>query len=231
MRPEGAVPAQTPVDSFLQKVRSKDFPCVGAKAAANSNEVAFRTYGEGTTAANAQLLGADLRDFTRRQCGEPSQFSVLAACFTEWRPETEADFERSLWSLLNELHKVDEDDWDEKYNDNPKSSAFKFSFASRAYYVVGLNPLSNRAARRFSSCFLIFNPVWQFELLRERKLLDRMVEIIRRRDVALQGSAHPNLKYEGILSDAVQYAGNVVGPDWTCPFTPQRKGRKNAGIG
>ena len=50
------------------------------------------------------------------------------------------------------------------------------------------------------------------QLLRGRAFL------VRERDIALQGSANPNLADFGERSEARQYSGRVTEPAWRCPF-------------
>jgi hypothetical protein len=195
---------------------------LGAKAALGLEEISFHSYISTDDHSNVVALAQDLTLFTRKKLAVGSEFSVLAACFPAWKIESESAFESRLWDTLNALHHLDSSKWDPKYSGDPKSSDFKYSFAGKAHYIVGLNPQSNRIARRFDQPFLVFNPVWQFENLRAVHRLDRLISIIRRRDRELQGNIHPNLQYEGVLSDAIQYAGNTVTADWSCPFAAGR---------
>ena len=48
----------------------------------------------------------------------------------------------------------------------------------------------------------------------------RMRDTIRRRDAELQGSLNPMVSDHGASSEARQYAGRAVPPDWTPPFEP-----------
>ena len=48
-----------------------------------------------------------------------------------------------------------------------------------------------------------------------------ILQQVRERDKALAGSVNPMLADFGRGSEAAQYSGREVGPDWKCPFTPQ----------
>ena len=87
--------------------------------------------------------------------------------------------------------------------------------------MIGLHPNASRPARRFRYPTLVFNSHEQFERLRQDGRFEKMKQIIRARDEALAGSVNPMLADFGSGSEAAQYSGREVGPDWKCPFTPQ----------
>lgn len=58
----------------------------------------------------------------------------------------------------------------------------------------------------------------QFERLRADGRYDAMKETIRTRDEELAGDINPMLDEFGESSEASQYSGRAVGPDWDCPF-------------
>jgi len=97
----------------------------------------------------------------------------------------------------------------------------------RAWYVIGLHPGASRAARRFSSIALVFNPHSQFERLRSLGKYAQVRDLIRQRDVAANGSINPTLADHGQVSEARQYSGRVVAADWGCPFRPAGTQRSN----
>jgi FPC/CPF motif-containing protein YcgG len=84
--------------------------------------------------------------------------------------------------------------------------------------VVGLHPASSRFARRFAWPTLVFNAHHQFDRLRAEGRYDRMQEVIRSRELALQGDLNPNLGDFGSLSEARQYSGRPAEAGWRCPF-------------
>ena len=79
-------------------------------------------------------------------------------------------------------------------------------------------------ARRFPWPLLVFNPHAQFLRLKEAGQWDRMQEVIRTRELSLQGSLNPNLAEHGSVTEARQYSGRPVEPDWQPPFEPEPPG-------
>ncbi len=125
-----------------------------------------------------------------------------------------------LWQQLQQLHDEDRHyhTWDPSVSGDPHAADFSFSFAGRAFFVVGLHPGSSRWARRFAWPVLVFNAHEQFEQLRAQGRFEKLQALIREREWALQGSLNPNLQDFGHGSEARQYAGRAVGGDWRCPF-------------
>ena len=133
---------------------------------------------------------------------------------------SESAFEAALWQRLRAIHAIDrrEHAWDASVSDDPASAHFSMSVGGKAFYVVGLHPDASRGARRFQCPALVFNLHGQFEQLRADGRYVKLRQAIVRRDVAYAGSANPMLAAHGENSEARQYSGRVVGPDWQCPF-------------
>jgi FPC/CPF motif-containing protein YcgG len=149
------------------------------------------------------------------------RLTAFIAIFTGRAPASERAFERRLWSQLQLLHERDDPamGWDPTVSADPDDPRFSFSFAGTAFFVVGLHPKSSRLARCFRYPALVFNPHAQFEQLRRDGHFERLRDLIRARDIALQGSINPSLADFGERSEAAQYAGRdtTEGP-WRCPF-------------
>ena len=103
---------------------------------------------------------------------------------------------------------------------DPENPHFAFSVAGTAFFVVGLHPNASRVARRAPLPTLVFNLHAQFERMRADGRYQRMRDTIRRRDAELQGFLNPMVSDHGVSSEARQYAGRAVPPDWTPPFEP-----------
>ena len=102
---------------------------------------------------------------------------------------------------------------------DPEDPHFSLSFGGEAFFVVGLHPEASRPARRFRRPALVFNLHDQFQQLRASGLYEKLRTTIGVRDMALAGSANPMLARHGTASEARQYSGRAVGPDWVCPFS------------
>ena len=132
----------------------------------------------------------------------------------------ERQFEELLWEQLREVHAADEQPWTPDVSGDPDDPHFAFSAAGTAYFVVGLHPMASREARRAPVPTLVFNLHAQFEQLRASGTFSRMRDRIRARDRALQGQINPMVSDYGTSSEARQYSGREVGPDWRAPFEP-----------
>ena len=207
-------------DSFRALVSNSRFSCVGAKAALGSGSYRVGLYDTLASPGAAAGLARDLFWFVEEQERLGGQFSTFVASFVEPTAADEAAFERLLWEQLQRLHEEDRryHRWDSSVSPDPEDTKFAFSFAGRAFFVVGLHPASSRFARRFAWPTLVFNAHYQFDRLREEGRYLRMREVIRSREIELQGTLNPNLGDFGVRSEARQYSGRPAEADWRCPF-------------
>lgn len=212
-------------DAFRSLVLNPRFSCVGAKAAIRRGTYRFGLYGEMNAPGSSAGLARDLFAFVQEQTELNEDFTTFAASFTGPQPTDAKDFEQHLWAQLQSLYEQDRvyHQWDPSVASNPQDPRFAFSFAGRAFFVVGLSALSWRWTRRFAWPTLIFNAHHQFDHLRERGKFTRMQETIRKRDYELQGSINATLSDFGVVSEARQYAGRPVEEGWRCPFVPHQQ--------
>ena len=207
------------VDSaFRDFVQRVDFPCLGAKSVVRLNNYALNTYGALGNEADARSLVTDLAGFSAGP--NDGALSAFVAVFPNWAPETEIAFEHRLWKQLQLIHDADPQrtDWAPEVSPDPDDPHFSFSVGGRAFFIVGLHPLSSRLARRFLWPTLVFNPHEQFDRLRAEGRFEGLRAAIRARDVALQGTENPNLADFGERSEARQYSGRPMEEEWKCPF-------------
>ena len=206
--------------AFRDFVTQQEFPCVGARAAFNSESYALATYPELASATGTRNLSRDLHEFVRSDLQRESEYATFVAVFRQPTTCGEHEFEQLLWSQLQQLNHLDaaESDWDPDVQSDPTDAQFSFSFAGQALYVIGMHPNSSRLARQFPYACLIFNPHEQFQRLRADGKWKRMQQTIRERDMQLQGSINPMLSDFGESSEARQYSGRAVEQEWRAPF-------------
>jgi FPC/CPF motif-containing protein YcgG len=152
---------------------------------------------------------------------EPGLFRSFAVVFDGPDALDEPAFEAALWQRLQSLS--DKDVWrgqsyDARVSADPDDPHFSLSFGGEAFFVVGLHPAASRPARRFERPTLVFNLHDQFETLRADGRYETMREAIMVRDEAIAGSRNPMLARHGEMSEARQYSGRAVDPQWRCPF-------------
>ena len=207
-------------DSLRALVLNPRFSCVGAKAAIRRGQ--YRTGLYGTMGSRGAVAGLawDLFEFVEDLPHIGGGFTTFVASFGGPQMADEVEFERLLWVQLQGLYERDRlhHGWDPTVSADPEDPDFSFSFAGRAFFVVGLHPASSRYARRFAWPTLVFNVHEQFERLREEGRFARVREVIRAREIDLQGSLNPNLSDFGELTEARQYSGRPVREGWHCPF-------------
>jgi FPC/CPF motif-containing protein YcgG len=220
---------QVPADDlvrarFRARILDPAFACVGAKSAVQREQYRLEVYVEMGGAASSRRLAGDLSDFVQSQdIGDPG-FSTFAAAFGLPQIHDEQMFEALLWKQLQGLHRLDQAPWDPSVSSDPLDDTFAFSYAGRAFFVVGLHPAASRLSRQFAWPTLVFNARFQFEHLRARGQYERMQAVIRARERAIQGNENPMLSDFGTRSEARQYSGRPVEEGWTCPFRAGRDG-------
>jgi FPC/CPF motif-containing protein YcgG len=209
--------------AFRNLVLQPGFSCLGAKAALNENAYAFRAFHDMGSRGCTQSLARSLSLFAHSELLKQARFSSFVAVFHRPLELTEREFETALWLQLRQLHRLDEVEWDPQVSADSDDPRFSFSFAGRAFYVIGMHANSSRTSRRFQWPTLVFNPRDQFERLRSEGNWKRMQESIRAREVAVQGKINPMLADFGERSEARQYSGREVSEEWRAPFRAEKK--------
>ena len=220
--PTSKADATSLLDRFQDFIRSKPFPCVGAKSALAKGQMKILLARDMTSAWNDLAIHAELYAFAARYKEDPKLFQSFAVIFEGPTDLSEEAFEQNLWARVQSL--TDKDAWngvepDPRVDPTPDSPHFSLSFGGEAFFVVGLHPNASRDARRFEAPVMVFNLHDQFERLRSDGLYERLRDTILERDEALQGSVNPMLARHGELSEARQYSGREVDESWRCPFT------------
>ena len=206
--------------AFRAFVSDPRFPCLGGASVVRRRTYRLHVYGALGTVRAATQHARDLHAFIHDTPAGGRTPRAFVAVFPDCLPTSEHAFEHRLWAQLQLLNERDDPAarWDPTVSDDPDDPRFSFSFAGRAFFVVGLHHLSSRLARRFRWPTLVFNPHAQFERLRAEGRYARFQAVIRERDIALQGTTNPNLSDFGERSEARQYSGRATEPGWRCPF-------------
>ncbi len=205
---------------FRSRIRCREYSCTGAKSAFQRGTYGFGLYPAMATPEATAGLSRDLFAFVQEQTRMAGDFTTYVACFSSPLQTDQVEFEQLLWRELQRLHDVDSlfHAWDPSVSSDPQDPRFSFSFAQQAFFIVGMHPGSSRLARQFILPVLVFNAHYQFENLRQAGKYQSFQRVIRKRELALQGSINPNLADYGARSEARQYSGRAVPDDWICPL-------------
>ena len=214
-------------DAFRGLALNERFSCVAGRAAIRRNAYRFGLYARLGSAESAADLACDLTRFAGEADLHDEPLTAFVASFVDPVPADEEEFESLLWSTLQQLNDADAAPWTADAQAEPDDPSFSFSFNGMAFFVVGLHARSSRFARRFAWSTLVFNPHAQFDRLREEGRYNRFRDVIRARDVDLQGTPNPMLRDFGEQSEARQYSGRAVGEAWKCPFHARGAARED----
>jgi FPC/CPF motif-containing protein YcgG len=213
--------------AFEDFIRDRDFPCVGAKSALSRGTLRTVVCRSITSTWDDIRIHNELLDWAGAYRDNPALFRSIAFLFADPTPLGEKAFEGAMWERIQSL--ADKDAWlelpyDPRVSGDPDDPHFSLSFGGEAFFVVGLHPDASRPARRFMRPVLVFNLHDQFEQLRSEGRYETIRETIIARDIKLAGSSNPMLARHGEGSEAAQYSGRKVGPEWRCPFHDSRTG-------
>ena len=209
-------------DAFRGLVLNQRFSCIAGRGAIRREAYRFGLYDRLGSALSTADLACDLMRFAGDRDLPEEPLSTFVASFVDPVPADEEEFERLLWRTLQQLNDADVAPWTADAHSEPDDPEFSFSFNGMGFFIVGLHARSSRFARRFAWSTLVFNPHAQFERLRREGRYGRLRDVIRARDVDLQGTPNPMLSDFGEESEARQYSGRAVGEAWECPFHARR---------
>jgi FPC/CPF motif-containing protein YcgG len=213
-------------DDFRDFIQNPVYPCVGAKSALAKGTLDILIARDLRSNWNDRHIYEGLEKVIEGYRKDGSVFRSFAVVFQGPSTSDERSFEEHLWKRAESL--TNKDTWlgvprDPRVSDDPEDPHFSLSFAGEAFFIVGLHPKASRPARRFKRPALVFNLHDQFERLRAQGRYEKMRDTIIQRDVEMAGSINPMLARHGSISEARQYSGRAVEPDWECPFNPVRR--------
>jgi FPC/CPF motif-containing protein YcgG len=205
---------------FREMMLDRDYACIGASAAVHKDTYRFGVYDSLDAPASTAGLAYDLFEFVQVQDRLGGDYTTFIAHFLSPSTRDEREFEDLMWGQLRALHALDSrhHPWSAEVSPDPEDPRFGYSFAGRAFFVVGMHPASSRIMRRSEVPTLVFNAHHLFRALREKGWYERFQTIIRARDIKAQGSQNPSLSNFGENSEARQYSGRLAEEGWKCPF-------------
>lgn len=207
-------------EEYFSFLANKEYPCVAAKAALSKEHIRVFVADHMACPKDDMAIMQFMYSFVDEYRHTDSFFHTAAIIFKGPDVVDEGIFDQLLWQRLQSLANIGAKDYgyDKRVSSNPASKDFSFSIKEEAFYIIGLHPKSNRAARRFKYPALVFNPHAQFDLLRQTNRYEKMKNIVRQRDIVYSGSVNPMLKDFGQSSEVFQYSGRKYEPSWQCPL-------------
>ncbi|MDQ3019220.1 MAG: YqcI/YcgG family protein [Bacteroidota bacterium] len=208
------------VKEFEDFILDKSFPCVAAKTALKRLQIKSLVVGNIACPKDDAAILSFLYDFVDTYRTSTSDFHSAVIIFKGTENLDENIFDNLLWRRLQSLSDLDAKNYsyDKRVDINPASSNFSFSLKQEAFFIIGMNPSSIRAARKFKYAALIFNPHAQFEKLRSTNGFEKMKNIVRKRELEYSGSVNPMLDDFGTSSEVYQYSGVKYKNNWQCPL-------------
>lgn len=203
MRLKDSLKMEASVRKFIEQ---SSFPCIMAKSLLRHGMLKVHSH------VNIRNTLKNIYEFIDHYRNQPDRLSSFILCFDQ--KINFADFEKQFWMILRSLNEMDKELYkhDERVSSDIHSPEFSFSLKSEAFFILLLHPESPRWARRFSYPAIVFNPHQQFEKLRKNGIFTRIRNLIRLRDISLQGYVNPMLSDFGQRSEIYQYTGKTYLP-------------------
>ena len=209
-------------ESIREFIQDQRFPCVGAKSAVQKGRMTVYIARSMESSWDDVAIQDRLMRFAWDYSREPTLFTSFAVVFEGPLQLSEENFERNLWDRVQSL--TDKDAWHGQHHDprvsaDPEDPHFALSFGGQAFFVVGLHPQASRPARRFYQPTNVLNHHDHLKNQRSHNPYEKLRDAILDRDVKLAGNINPMLARHGTVSEARQYSGRVIEPDWSCPYS------------
>jgi len=207
-------------EDYFAFLANKEFPCVAAKAALNRDHIRVFVADHMACPKDDRSIIDFMYSFVDEYRNSTNSFHSAVVIFKGPDIVAEQMFDQILWQRLQSFANIDNQKfgYDKRVSSDPSSKDFSFSIKEEAFYIIGLHPASNRAARRFKYPALVFNPHQQFVDLRSSNRYDKMKKIVRQRDTIYSGSVNPMLQDFGQSSEVFQYSGSKYDESWQCPL-------------
>lgn len=220
---------QAIAEAFITFLASKDFPCIGAKAALAREQISCFVADHLACPKDDTAILSFIYAFVDQYRKSRDLFHSVAIIFKDPREMAEDQFDQMMWARLQSLSNLDavHYKYDTRVHRDPSSSHFSFSLKEEAFFIVGLHPNSSRQARQFPYPALVLNPHAQFEVLRKNGRYETMKKVIRKREMTNAGSVNPMLKDFGEASEVYQYSGRRYDQTWQCPLIIKHESDKN----
>ncbi|MEW1748272.1 guanitoxin biosynthesis heme-dependent pre-guanitoxin N-hydroxylase GntA [Streptomyces angustmyceticus] len=213
---------RTALERFIQ---TREFSCLGARAALKRRSLTHRHYRRLGDEASAEENLRDLVAYVDavRPLLSDQSFRTFVATFDAPGPIDEHAYEELLWRHLQRMHDLDSRTFglDTGTSSDPEQANFGFHAGGHAFFVVGMHPGSSRASRRFTTAAIAFNSLTQFTLLGEN--FYSMQGAIRRREVKNNGSVNPSFTEYEYEQPARHYSGRYTEEDWQCPYVSRHE--------
>ncbi|MER7156739.1 guanitoxin biosynthesis heme-dependent pre-guanitoxin N-hydroxylase GntA [Streptomyces lydicus] len=222
MNTERETTVRAALEDFIQ---TREFSCLGARAALKRDSITHRHYRRMGEASSAAENHRDLVEYVRtvRPLLSDQSFRTFVATFDEPGTVDELAYEGLIWQHLQLMHDLDSRSFglDKGATSDPALPNFGFHTGGHAFFVVGMHPGASRASRRFSASAIAFNSLAQFVLLGEK--FYSMQGAIRRRESKNNGSVNPSFTVYEYEQPARHFSGRFTEEDWQCPYASRHE--------
>lgn len=179
------------------------FPCILGQKGFRANQLRFAFLSDFRSCKSREELAKALAEYGQqaRTCGQYTSFVAFfdTPCSLRSSYGVE-DFEQVFWSLLQDIHELDEQSWPVDVPQDVDQTLWEFCFGGEPYFVLCATPAHHRRkSREFPYFYVAFQPRFVFEKIHDQTVFGRkMKERIRERLIEYDEAAiHPALRWYG----------------------------------
>ncbi|WP_394176038.1 YqcI/YcgG family protein [Guptibacillus hwajinpoensis] len=179
------------------------YPCIPGMQGFISDTLRFGYAGSPTDEGSHKQLAKLLKQYGKvsRDTGKYASLVVFFDSREMVKEEATIDeYQNQFWTILNQVHKLDEQEWPEHIPKEPHHHEWEFCFDGEPYFAFCATPAHViRKSRQFPTFLIAFQPRWVFDEINASTTFgQKLKRAIRKRLVAYDGvDPHPALKWYG----------------------------------
>src|SRR5688500_9758515 len=148
------------IHEFQNFINDETYPCVAARAALTRDHIPCLVADHMACPKDDLRILHFVYDFVKEYRSANAALYSAAVIFRLPEVTSEEIFDNLLWQRLQSLSHMDarHHDYDKRVNSSPSNADFSFSLGGEAFFIIGLNPSSERRSRKFKYPAMVFNP-------------------------------------------------------------------------
>lgn len=153
-------------ESFHHDLSSKErtFPCTFGSLGSERGGLRFLFLEDFRSSKDIDQLAQTLLEYIGQYKSIDRMTSLVCFFNPAAKLETEQQYFKAFWNVLQELHERDSAPWPDGIPTDPNDPGWEFCFGGDTFFVVCNTPLhEHRLSRRAAGFYVTFQPRWVFE--------------------------------------------------------------------
>jgi FPC/CPF motif-containing protein YcgG len=153
-------------ESFHRDLGSKEktFPCTFGTLGSQRGGLRFLFLEDFRSSEDVDLLAQTLLEYIGQYKSIDRMTSLVCFFNPATKLDTESQYFKAFWNLLQELHERDAEPWPAAMPTDPEHPDWEFCFGGDTFFVVCNTPLhEHRLSRKAMGFYITFQPRWVFD--------------------------------------------------------------------